>query len=173
MSILQTQPSNLNLLASTGFNFFIKKLPTTNFFCQSITIPGSKLLFTQQPSPFIDINYYGDKMVYNDFTVSFAVDEDLRNYREIYDWIEGLGVPEDFGQRQRINRREQQQEGKKSDITITIANNTKTPNIRVTIQDAFPISISDLIFTTTAKSEQFIMADAVFKYTNINVSKLV
>lgn len=173
MSVLQTQPQNLNILSSTGFKFSIKKLPTTNFFCQSITVPGLKLAFTEQPTPFININYYGDKVIYNDFTITFAVDEDLRNYREIYEWLEGLGRPVSFEERRELDRKESILEGKRSDISILIATNTKNPNIQVNIQDAFPISISDLQFSATTRDEAFLVAAAVFKYTNISVQRIL
>lgn len=172
MSALDTQPQNLNLLASTGFKFFIKKLPTTNFFVQSVNIPGIKLAFTEQVTPFLNINYYGDKLVYNDFAVSFAVDEDMRNYLELRTWLEGLGRPVNFDQRQKLEQKEGISEGKRSDCTIVTSSNNKVPSIEIQIQDAFPISVTDLTFSSTQTSESYLLATATFKYTNITIKKI-
>lgn len=172
MSALNTQPQNLNLLSSTGFKFFIKKLPTTNFFIQSINVPGMKLAFTEQATPFLNINYYGDKLVYNDFAISFAVDEDLRNYLELRNWLEGLGRPSSFEQRQKLEQKEGISEGKRSDCTIIISSNNKNPNIEVQIQDAFPISVTDLTFSSTETTESHLISTATFKYTNIIIRNI-
>ena len=172
MSALNSQPQNLNLLASTGFKFFIKKLPIVNFFVQSINVPGLKLAFTEQPTPFLNINYYGDKVVYNDFAVSFAVDEDLRNYLELRNWLEGLGRPVDFDQRKKLDSKESINEGKRSDCVLVISTNNKTPNIEIQIQDAFPIALTDLTFSSTEVSESYLISTATFKYTNIIIKNI-
>ena len=40
----------------------------------------------------------GDKVTYSSLDVSFLVDENLNNYKEIHDWITGLGFPQDHKQ---------------------------------------------------------------------------
>ena len=40
----------------------------------------------------------GDKVTYQTLDVSFLVDENLNNYKEIHDWIIGLGFPQDHKQ---------------------------------------------------------------------------
>ena len=51
-----------------------------------------------QPTYLKDIPVPGDKIVFEDLTLRFIVDEDLVNYTEIYNWIKGLGYPEDLEQ---------------------------------------------------------------------------
>ena len=172
MSVIQNQPDNLNFLSSTGFKFFIKKLPTTNFFAQSFNIPGLKLIITEQPTMFNNINYYGDEIQYSDFNVTFAVDEDLRNYCEIREWIEALGNPKGFAQRQQLNKNESIFEGKRSDCILSITDNKKNPNITVTIKDAFPFTLSDIFFQSTSNNESFLVATAVFKFLNTEIKKV-
>jgi hypothetical protein len=36
----------------------------------------------------------GDKILFEDFSLRFLVDENLENYMEIHNWIRGLGFPE-------------------------------------------------------------------------------
>lgn len=169
---MSKQPDNTNILSSTGYRFFIKKLPVTNFFVQSFNIPGLKLIITEQPTMFNNINYYGDEVQYSDFNVTFLVDEDLKNYCEIRDWIESLGNPKGFQQRIDINNKEKIFEGKRSDCILTITNNKKNANIVVTVKDAFPFTLSDIFFQSTANNESFLVATAVFKYLNTEIKKV-
>jgi hypothetical protein len=172
MSTLNNQPDNLNFLSSTGYKFFIKKLPTVNFFVQSFNIPGMKLVITKQPTMFNNIDYYGDEIEYSDFNVTFAVDEDLRNYCEIKDWMEGLGSPKGFRERQLLNSKEIISEGKRSDCILNITTNKKNSNLIVTVKDAFPFTLSDVFFQSTATNESFLVATAVFKYLNVDIKKV-
>lgn len=172
MSALDSQPSNYNFLSSTGFTFFVKKLPTTNFFTESVNIPGRRITTTQQSTPFINISLNGNKMVYNDLTVTFIVDEDLENYLEISTWLDGLGGPESYQQRAELISKNWKGEGKESDCIINILTNTKNPNVRVTILDAFPTSLSDFILSSTQTSEEHVVATATFKYKNIKIERV-
>ena len=46
----------------------------------------------------------GEKITYGDFTHSaFLVDENMENYKTIYDWIYGLGFPETAQQFKDLN----------------------------------------------------------------------
>ncbi|MCX6783409.1 MAG: hypothetical protein NTZ20_05525 [Candidatus Levybacteria bacterium] len=168
---IRSQPINLNFLHSTGFRFFVKKLPMTNFFTESINIPGKKITYTTQPTPNHDIPLWGNKLIYNDLTVTFMVDEDLKNYMEISDWLDGIGKPESFDQRKLLVKKERIFEGIRSDCIISVTTNTKNPNIVFTIKDAFPTSISDLIFSTSQSSEEHLAATATFKFAGITMER--
>ena len=169
---IHTQPINLNVMHSTGFRFFIKKLPMTNFFTQNINIPGKKITFTTQPTPNHDIPIWGNKLIYNDLTVTFVIDEDLKNYYELSEWLDGIGKPESFRERQILNARERIYEGILSDCIISIPTNTKNPNIVFTVKDVFPTSISDLVFSSTQTTEEHLVATATFKFASIKMERI-
>jgi hypothetical protein len=46
------------------------------------------------------------------------------------------------------------------------------PNYEITYADAFPISLSDLTFTTKDLSVNYIEASAVFKYTYYTITNI-
>ena len=95
-------PTNINMLSPLGFKFMINKLPNTNFFIQSINLPGVNLGEVDTQTPFTRLPFAGDHITFQDLTISFRVDEDLANYRELFDWMVALGFPESYDQSRQI-----------------------------------------------------------------------
>jgi hypothetical protein len=90
------QPENRNFLSPTGFKFSLKRTPKVAFFCNSANIPDITLGIAVQPTYLKDIELPGDKLIFGDLTLRFLVDEDLKNYLEIQNWMRGLGYPESY-----------------------------------------------------------------------------
>ena len=93
MSAIKNLPDNYNLLSPVGFRFQIKKLPTVTYFCQSVNIPGISLGEALRATPFVDFSVPGDKVSYDDLSISFLIDEDLSNFLEVFGWMKKLGSP--------------------------------------------------------------------------------
>lgn len=174
MTALDFTPTNKNFLSPLGFRFLIKKLPNVSFFIQKVNVPGIQI--ASQPSqgnPFVKIPYAGDHIEYNEFQLTFRVDEDLQNYMEIHNWVRGLGFPESFTEygdlaKQKVGTGL----GLKSDASLIITTNGKSPNYQCIFEDAFPVSLSDLNFDTTDTSVEYIEATATFYYTLYSISAL-
>jgi|TARA_R110002096_G_scaffold138476_2_gene292272 hypothetical protein len=173
---LNDQPNNVNFLSPLGFNFAIKKLPNTNYFVQSVNVPSVQMGDAIMPTPFVNIPTIGDRISYAEFQVSFKVDEDLRNYIELYDWMVQLGFPEDFSQAKNIYEKQNNvdfmAEGPYSDATITILNSAMRPNLEVLFEDAYPISLSDLQFSATSPSVDYIECQVTFRYKLFRILRL-
>ena len=75
-----TEPTNKNFLSPLGFDFRVKKLPTTNFFVTRVAVPGFSLGVVESPTPFVRMPVPGDKIQFNDLQVTFKIDEDMKNY---------------------------------------------------------------------------------------------
>ena len=71
MAVLTTQPTNPQFLSPLGFDFRIRKLPTVNYFVQSVNLPGVQLGEAQIPTPFITVPIPGDHMSFGDLIVTF------------------------------------------------------------------------------------------------------
>ena len=82
-NIFQRQIENRNFLSPTGFKFVLNKAPKVAFFSNFAMIPGMTLGTAVQPTYLKDIDLPGDKILFDDFTLRFIVDEDLKNYLEI------------------------------------------------------------------------------------------
>lgn len=169
MSLLTSQPLNPNFLSSNGYRFHIENIPNVNFFVQAINIPGKKIDIALQSTPYLNIPLAGNKIRYNDLTVTFKVDEDLQNFMEIYEWLDALAHTENFD----LTKQFIDDNGSLySDALITLMDNNKNANIRIRVKRVFPISISDIIFSSTNSDEAHIVATATFKYQNIEMEKL-
>jgi len=114
-----------------------------------------------QPTPFIDLPIPGDKLSFQDFSMTFPVDEDMKNYKEIANWIIGLGFPRQYGQYKDL---ENNWAGLRSDIALMILDSNQNPQHTVTYRDAFPTGLSGLNFDVKASDTTIPLATATFKY---------
>ena len=88
------QPSKQDYADPTKFKFSIVKLPKVEYFCTQVNLPGISISDNySQPTPFRDIPLPGEKLRYEPLSVTFLVDENLENYREIHGWMYGIGYP--------------------------------------------------------------------------------
>ena len=92
-NVIDRTPSKFDYASPIQFRFKMTKLPNVEFFVQTANIPGISLGSTSFETPLKDIAGVGDKVTYQTLDVSFLVDENLNNYKEIHDWITGIGFP--------------------------------------------------------------------------------
>ena len=109
---------------------------------------------------------------YDDLMINYKVDEDLTNYLEIHNWVKELGFPDNYNQYKNIADKGQIEGlGLRSDISLIILNSSRLPNMEINFKDAFPVSISSLIFDTTRMDVDYLEAAATFKYTSFEIKR--
>lgn len=171
------QISNRNYLSPIGFKFILSRYPKVDFFCTKAGIPGVNLGVAIQPTYLKDIPVPGDKLEYDDLVLDFLVDEDLVNYTEVYQWLVGLGYPENVGQFNEwraTNPADPSQSGKDlsniySDATLQILNSNFQPQANIRFKGLFPTSLTGLNFDTTKKDYDYFTARVTFKYSIYNI----
>lgn len=165
---------NKNMLSPVGFSFHIKKLPELNFFVQSVTMPGVNLPTFDQPNPFKAIPRIGDHIQYGELLVNFKVNEDMGNYIEIYDWIKGIGFPDDFTQYAEIAEEGKQLagDGIESDGYMMVMSSAMNPIVRIDFEDMFPIALSDLTMDSRDTGIEYLDATATFKFLKYTFTSL-
>ncbi len=171
----QNQLTNRNFLSPAGFQFSITKEPKVSFFCTSATIPELSFETTVQPSYLKDINVPGEKIQFADLRVRFLVDEDLKNYMAVHNWITGIGYPESTQQFKTETTGDDSIRDMNlqfSDGSLTILNSNYRTSAVVKFNDLFPTSISSLEFDTSVTDIQYFTADATFKYTVYSITDL-
>ena len=179
-SIYSKQIKNRNYLSPTGFNFTLQRCPKVSFFSNTAQIPGIDLGVATQPSYLNDIPRPGDKMDFSDFTLRFLIDEDLKNYMQLQNWMRGLGFPENLAEIYRELAKAQEvyegeMEGEQllySDGTLQVLNSTSNPQFLVKFSGMFPTSLSTLDFDATPTDIEYFTAEATFKYTMYNITDL-
>jgi len=173
------QVSNRNFLSPVGFKFTLNRAQKVSFLGNSANIPGLSLGVANQATPLKDIDTPGDKIIFDDFTLRFLVDENLENYLEIYNWIRGLGYPEslqeiiDFQQSGKVDKNPY---GKGMDIysdgTLQIQTSNFVPNFQIKFKDLWPYTLTTLNFDATDNDVQYFTADVTFKYTIFDITDL-
>ena len=181
ISPFEKQIANRNYMSPLGFKLVLTKTPKVDFLCQSANIPQISMGTAIQPTYLKDIPVPGDKVLYDDLTVRFLVDEKMENYLAIYKWITGLGFPESIGQFQQLRKDDIRTNASASDdgdpryfefsdATLQILNSNYKPSVLVNFKDAFPISLSTLEFDVANRDYSYFTAEVTFKYTIYNIT---
>ena len=167
------QIQNRNFLSGVAFKFNLTKFPKVDFFSNSARIPELSLELAQQASYLKNIAVPGERLTFGDFTLRFLVDENMENYKSIYDWLTGLGFPETTKEFADIIKDSDGQTDPKEafcDGTLRILNSNYREVAKVKFNDLFPISLTSLDFDATNTDVQFFTAEATFKYTLYKLS---
>ena len=184
-SPLSRQPTKLDYASPTQFRFILNQLPKVEFFTVATNLPGITLSETVQYTPFKDIPIMGDKLTYDNLSVSFIVDEFLENYFSLHEWMTAIGFPKTRTQFssfrattavQPTATRGSSQDigdigattadrGMYGDATLTLLTNKNNPIVEVRFRDLYPISLSSLDYSQDATDVSYLTATVDFSYT--------
>ena len=188
MASISRQPTKLDYASPTQFKFGIVQLPKVEFFTTSATLPGINMGSAVFPTPYKDIPVMGDKLTYDNLSVSFLVDEHLENYISLHEWMTAIGFPENRSQfstfRSSTSNTPTETRAKSDqqptiglveastpdrsmygDATLTILTNKNNPIVEVRFRDVYPVSLSALQYDQSPTDVQYLTADVDFDYT--------
>ena len=183
-SPLNRQPTALDYSSPTQFRFLINQLPKVQYFTTEANIPGITLGEGTYNTPLKDLPLLGDKLTYDDLTISFIVDENLENYIEMHTWLTSIGFPKDRKQFSEFRsttsnvatttRGESKDIGDvrattpelamTSDAVMTILTNKNNPVVDCRFKDVFPTSLSGLSYSQNQTDVEYLTAEVNFKY---------
>lgn len=146
-------PDNINSLYSDKFKFVLQDAKHVEFFCFRVNIPGVAMNYQDVQTPNNPFYVGSNKLHYEDLQLSFRVDEDLTNYKEIFNWMVGITAPQDTEQFKEFN------EGRKapllkagyhivSDATLFSLTNASNANVKIHFRNLFPFSLTGLDMDT-------------------------
>ena len=167
-----TQLTNRNFLSPIGFKLSLATKEKVDFFSNTAKIPGITLGTALQGTTYRILDVPGEELAFDDFTMSFLVDEDLKNYMIIHNWMTGLGFPESFQQFKNLTTDEDGQDDRKlqyCDGTLHILNSNYRDTAMVKFKDLFPTSLTSLDFTASDNDVNYFTAEVTFKYTIYNI----
>ena len=184
MVTLSRQPTKLDYASPTQFKFSINQLPKVEFFTVSANIPDLSLADVVIPTPFKPIPVLGQNLTYGNLSITFIVDEFLENYRELHEWLTGIGFPKDRKQFSEFRSNTANRGtasptpvadvgkvGKRipdasmfSDATLTILSNKNNPIVEVRFANMYPVSLGALEFSQQATDVEYLTVQADFTY---------
>ena len=181
VSPFDKQIANRNYMSPLGIKLILTKTPKVDFLCQSANIPQISMGTAIQPTYLKDIAVPGDKVLYDDLRVRFLVDEQMENYLSIYNWMTGLGYPENAGQFRQLKKDDLRTDASVSDdadpryfefsdATLQILSSNYKPSVLVNFKDAFPTTLSTLDFDVSTRDYAYFTAEVSFKYTIFTIT---
>ena len=173
MASITDQPNNINFLSPLGFRFKLTRAPNLNFFVTDVVLPSITLGSIEVPTPFKFVSLANNKLDFGDLGITFRLDEDFESYFEIYNWLIALGFPDNFDQYASIkNAPKGSKYTEFSDATLTVLSSDMVPNLEITFENLFPISLSDINFTVSDIDVNYVNMTVYFKYKIYRVRKL-
>ena len=181
---LGRQPEVLDYASPTQFKMMINQLPKVEFFITAANVPGLNLGEAIFPTPLKQIPMQGDEITFENLSISFLVDENLENYKELHDWLIGIGFPQSRAQfkdfRSSTSNRPGVTQGISQDIgdvkpatavspmfsdaTLTILSNKNNPVVEVRFEELSPVALGGLNFDQEATDVQYLKTTADFNY---------
>ena len=150
--------TNVNMLSPGNFKVTIDNSAYANlqFFCTAVNLPGVSQAATQVNYR-DERGYFADSLIdYQPISITFVVDEDMKNYLEIFDWF--------------IFNKEAD-EIRYKDITLSILSNKNLQNKQILFHSAFPTDLSELSFTTQDTNVDYVTCTATFNYNKFEFIK--
>ena len=193
VNVQTRQPAIMDYASPVQFRFKCSKLPKVEFFCQSANIPGISIGTALMPTGLKDIPIPGDKVSYQDLAISFLVDENLNNYKEIHDWIIGLGFPQNHTQFSDLRATSSDrfpgtsssnaitgqatadplpESGMYSDATLTVLNSKNIAVTEIRFHNIFPTSLGALSYDVQASDVNYLSTAVDFSYMYYEIVQL-
>ena len=177
------QPTVYDYATGTQWRLAFNRLPKTTWFCTAANVPGITLGEAQYATPMSDMFVAGDKLTFETLNITFLVDEELQNYRELWDWIVGIGSPvnhsqwettlakgdgaiRQFGTNDADPRTKStfEESNLYSDATLLVYNSKNIPKVNVKFKNMFPTSLSSLEYSQDLTDVEYFKASATFRY---------
>ena len=158
-----------NYLSPTNFSVSIQRLPHVEFFTQKLTIPDVTSSPVNLNTPLKNFYTPPSELSYSDLTLEMIVDENMNNYKEILNWMEGYGSPESTDQYKRIA---ESKDGLVSDIIVIVTNSHKNPHLRFTFTNCFPTSLGSISLDVNVQDVSYATSSITFRYDVFKMEQL-
>ena len=155
MTSLRDQPKNINPLSDVQFKFDIAALPNTSFFVQSCNLPGITLEAQVITTPQLqNFTRHTGIVTYEALDITFMIDEYLKNWQEIYEWMIG-------------------EESKYTTAVLTLVSSSMNPTMEFHFKDIFPTTLSAITFDSTTTDPVYQTASISFNYTEYIIKNIL
>jgi len=158
-----------------SFQIDIPLAPSINEWVQSVSLPGITLGEASLENPFIRQPEPGDKLIFSPLSFSFIVDEQMKNFIEMFNWMNALGFPENLQQYgvmpHQVNRVSDKQVS--CDITVLVYNNQTKPILKFTMFGCFPIALGDMPLNVAGTDSETPICTGDIMYRNYVIESII
>ena len=175
--ISEIEERNIFLITKSGLSKFKKWIPSTY-----VSTEITNFLYLSKKTSSVNSNDPG--LSFDSLEIEFIVDAQLENYRELHQWLVGIGFPKARTQFSSFRRDEAQAfptvESVKGDVTnpgtpagiqamfgdatLTVMSAKNNPVMEVRFSDMYPVALSGLSFNQQETDVTYLTATATFTY---------
>ena len=159
LSPVNRQPTSTNYLYQTFYKFQMRRLPKVNYFMQKVSLPdfasGGPI---EQPTRFVSVKHPSKNVSFDNLTIEFLVDENLENWRELYDWMRSIYLVDDY------KKFEPETSTHFTEGSIMLLNSAMNVNKEIRFHNLLPISLSGIDFDSTDTDLSPRIATATFAF---------
>jgi hypothetical protein len=153
------QPTQVNYLYQTFFRFNLQMFPKLNYFCQRVSLPGfGTSSAIERPTRFASLKIPETKVNFDNLEVTFLVDRNLENWREIQNWMKAIYLVKDHKSILPNSK------DHFTDADLVLLNSSMNPNLQVRFNNIFPVSLSGLDFDSSVTDFTPFTATVTFAY---------
>src|SRR5438105_4691738 len=159
------------------FLLSFSRLPTMTLMCQSVNIPGVRVDPAVQPTQGTNAPIPGNKFRFQPMDVTFLLDEDMFSWTCLFDWLQGIGFPDDSQQYANLNLQSRlllsAAQPQYSDATLTYFDNQNNPVLAVEFNLMFPTALSEIRFDVKQAATTPLTATAQFHFTKYTYKRFI
>tara|TARA_A200000159_G_scaffold99432_1_gene92236 strand:- start:9489 stop:10016 length:528 start_codon:yes stop_codon:yes gene_type:complete len=159
--------TNLNYLQPTGFKVVIDrtKYPNMEYFVQSVSHPGAQLTPMELPVRRItSVPLAGDKITFSEVSFQIILDEDMKSYREMFDWMLRIVNDGQVNQSQRDTKKPTY-----ADITLHVLSSHNNTTQKIRYLDCVPTGLGDINFESTQGDTTYVTFNASFRFSQFEI----
>ena len=183
-SAVSRQPSVYDYSQLNQFKLYLPIFPLTDWFVTRCNIPGVSMGQGVQATSLIDIPLIGDKLTYDDFYATFIVDEQLKNYTEMHDWLVNMGFPSDHAEFNAKARPDQfKRPGSNQvlgnderdlycNIDLFILSSKNNPIVKIQMLEAFPTSLTNIEYSQAETDTSYAECTVTFAYSYFTIESV-
>ena len=166
-----------HFLSPMGFLITLNRMRGVHFFGQSASVPSISMGSANQGTRFNQIPHPGDELKYEDLFIRFLVDENMKNWYQVHDWMREITTPysnTEFGysrgtRRSVNNEYNTHKTGEwdnqwRSDCSLFILSSNYRPVAEFVFRDAFPINLTTLNFDASVPDISYFTSECVLRY---------
>ena len=106
----------------------------------------------------------GDTISFSELSISFILDENMKAYTELYEWMEYSINNEFVGQGPR-SKKINPELPTQADISVSILSSHNNQSTRILYKGCSPTSLSGLQLSSVASSVDYLTFDVTFQFT--------
>ena len=164
-----TLTTNTSYLQPTGFKLVMdrRNYPNLEYFAQSIVHPGVSTPPAEVPYRNVSqLAFAGDKLEFTELSCTMIMDEDMKGYQEMLDWMNRIVQTPARSARQVLNNDAGSHE---ADITISVLSSSNNVTRQIRYINAVPTSLGEVMFESTVGDIQYITYQVSFRFDYFNL----